>query len=134
MREQVVAIALRYPDKSPRQLAWFTTDTKGTFISESSFYRILKRFDLVTSPVFQLVSANDRLKNPTTRVNEPWQADFRQFKVLGSGWYYLCTVLDDFSRYILAWRLSSTMVTTDVQATLDDAFERTGVSQVKVEH
>ena len=134
VREQVVDIALQYPDKSPRQLAWFITDTEDTFISESSVYRILKRCDLVTSPVFQLVSASDRFKDPTTRVNELWQTDFTQFKVLGWGWYYLCTVLDDFSRYILAWRLSPTMATPDVQATLDDALERTRVTQVKVEH
>jgi putative transposase len=63
-----------------------------------------------------------------------WQTDFTQFKVLRWGWYYLCTVLDDFSRYILAWRLAPTMATSDVKATLDLALETTGVTQVKVEH
>jgi transposase InsO family protein len=43
-------------------------------------------------------------------------------------------VLDDFSRYILAWRLAPTMATSDVKATLDLALEGTGVTQVKVEH
>lgn len=134
VREHVVDVALQHPDKSPRQLAWFITDTEGYFISESSVYRILKANNLVTSPVFQIVSASDRFKNPTTRVNELWQTDFTQFKVISWGWYYLCTILDDFSRYILAWRLAPTMATADVKVTLDHALEATGVTRVRVEH
>jgi hypothetical protein len=48
VREQVVKIALEQPEKSPRELAWSMTDTEEYFISESSVYRILKAFDLVT--------------------------------------------------------------------------------------
>jgi putative transposase len=109
VRQQVVEVALERPDQSPRQLAWHLTDTEGYFISETSVYRILKSFDLITSPVFDVVKASDKFENPTKRVNEMWQTDFTQFKVYGWGWYYLCTILDDFSRYIIAWRLSSTM-------------------------
>lgn len=134
VREQVVQIALERPELSPRELAWHITDHEGYFISESSTYRILKACDLVTSPVFQVVSANDHFEHPTQRVNELWQTDFTQFKVVGWGWYYLCTVLDDFSRYILAWRLSPTMMSSDAQATLEQAVLTTGVSQVKVEY
>ncbi len=47
VKEQVVEIALKVPDKSPRELAWFITDTQKYFISESSVYRILKSYDLI---------------------------------------------------------------------------------------
>jgi len=134
VRQQVVEVALERPDQSPRQLAWHLTDTEGYFISETSVYRILKSFDLITSPVFDVVKASDKFENPTKRVNEMWQTDFTQFKVYGWGWYYLCTILDDFSRYILAWRLAPTMGTTDVEATLNLALAYTGVTQVKVAH
>ena len=134
VREEVVDLALTHPDESSRQLAWRYTDEEGSFISESSVYRILKGHDLITSPVFQLVSAMDRFDNPTRRVNEMWQTDFTYFKVVGWGWYYLCTILDDFSRYILAWRLSDTMGSEDVQATLEQALETTEVSRVKLKH
>jgi transposase InsO family protein len=134
VRQQVVEVALERPDQSPRQLAWHITDTEGYFLSETSVYRILKSFDLITSPAFQLVKASDRFEHPTKRVNELWQTDFTQFKVVSWGWYYLCTVLDDFSRYILAWRLAPTMAATDVQDTLQLALELTGVEHVQVKH
>jgi transposase InsO family protein len=134
VRQQVVEVALDRPDQSPRQLAWHLTDTEGYFISETSVYRILKGFDLITSPVFDVVKASDKFKNPTKRVNEMWQTDFTQFKVIGWGWYYLCTILDDFSRYILAWRLSSTMAATDVQDTLQLAIDKTGIQHIQVQH
>jgi transposase InsO family protein len=134
VREQVVELALERPDQSPRQLAWEFTDTEGYFISETSVYRILKGYDLITSPAFDLVKAGDTFEHPTKRVHEMWQTDFTQFKVVTWGWYYLCTVLDDFSRYILAWRLASTMAATDVQETLQLAVELTGIEHVRVKH
>jgi len=134
VREQVVDLALEHPDKSPRQLAWHFTDTEGYFISESSVYRILKGFDLVASPAFLMVPAKDQFEHPTKKVNEMWQTDFTQFKVQGWGWYYLSTVLDDYSRYILAWKLSTTMGTDDVKETLEMALNRTSLKQIKVKH
>lgn len=134
VREQVVQIALEQPELSPRELAWHITDTAGYFISESSVYRILKAFDLITSPAFVLVKAADKFQQPTKRVNELWQTDFSQFKVVGWGYYYLSTVLDDFSRYIIAWKLTTGMSHTDVQDTLDLALAATGITQVAVKH
>ena len=55
-------------------------------------------------------------------------------KVIGWGWFYLSTVLDDFSRYILAWKLCTTMAATDVSDTLQAALQASGLDQVKVLH
>ena len=80
---------------------------------------ILKAYDLVTSPVYTVVSAKDKFENPTTRINQLWQTDFSYLKVIDWVWYYLSTVMDDYSRYILAWRLCQTMMAEDVKKTLD---------------
>jgi len=133
-REKVKDIALEHTEKSPRELAWYITDTRGYFISESSVYRILRDYDLITSPHYIVLSAADRFKHPTRHINELWQTDFTYFKVIGWGWYYLSTVLDDFSRYILAWKLFDTMNASDVQQILDMAIARTGVDQIRVKH
>lgn len=133
-RERFKDIALKYPEKSPRELAWYITDTQGYFISESSVYRILKSYDLITSPHYIVMTAGNTFKHPTKRINELWQTDFTYFKIIGWGWYYLSTVLDDYSRYILAWKLFTSMTATDVQETLDMAIAKTGVDKIKVRH
>ena len=90
--------------------------------------------DLITSPAYILMQASDKFQQPTLRVNEMWQTDFRYFKIIGWGWYYLSSVLDDYSRFIVAWRLCASMSALDVSNTLDDARVFTGIDQVKVKH
>ena len=133
-RERVKDIALDLTEKSPRELAWHITDTFGYFISESSVYRILKSYDLITSPHYIVMAASDKFKNPTTRINEMWQTDFTYFKVIGWGWFFLSTVLDDYSRRILSWKLFTTMNAEDIQESLDMAITETGTDQVIVKH
>ena len=114
----IVNLALEEPDLSPRELAVNFTDTQGSFVSEATVYRLLKDHGLITSPAFILMKAADRFANPTTAPNQLWQTDFTYLKVIGWGWFYLSTVLDDFSRYILAWKLCTTMAASDVADTL----------------
>ena len=71
--------------------------------------------------------AADEFKDKTTRVNQMWQTDFTYFKIVGWGWYYLSTILDDYSRYIVHWELCSNMKTDDVTRTLDSALEKAGL-------
>jgi transposase InsO family protein len=80
------------------------------------------------------MAASDKFKNPTTRINEMWQTDFTYFKVIGWGWFFLSTVLDDYSRRILSWKLFTTMNAEDVQVSLDMAIAETGTDQVIVKH
>lgn len=130
----IVALALEKPELSPRELAVTYTDEKARYVSESTVYRLLKAHDLITSPAYILMEAADKFQHPTMRVNEMWQTDFTYCKVIGWGWYFLSSVLDDFSRFIIAWRLCATMSARDVSDTLDDALKFTGLDQVKVRH
>lgn len=133
-RERVVERALMRPELTPRELAWQITDTEGTYISESSVYRILKGYDLITSPAYVVLSAADKFRHPTRRVHELWQTDFTYLRVTGWGWYYLSTVLDDYSRYIISWKLFTGMSALDVKELLDEAVAQTGVSRVEIRH
>jgi putative transposase len=133
-RQRVVEVALAEPELSPRELAWHITDREGWFISESSVYRILKGYDLLTSPAFIVLSAHDQFPHPPQRVHELWQTDFTYLKVTGWGWYYLGTVLDDYSRYVISWKLFTTMATEDVTELLEEAIAKTGVDRVPVRH
>ena len=93
-----------------------------------------KVFDLITSPAYIVLSASDKFKHPTKRANELWQTDFTYFKITGWGWYYLSTILDDYSRYIIAWKLFTTMSSGDVKQLLEMAINKTGVDKIKVIH
>lgn len=133
-KQKVISEALRMPEKSPREIAWHITDSEGYYISESSVYRILKSYDLVTSPAYIVMKASEKFSSPTKSVNELWQTDFTYFKIVGWGWYYLSSVMDDYSRYIISWKLFTTMSADDVTKTLDLALEKTGITNVKVKH
>jgi putative transposase len=76
-----------------------------------------------------VIKAADVFKDKTTAPNQLWQTDFTYLKVIGWGWFYLSTVLDDFSRYIVAWKLRATMRAEDVAATLDLALQASGLEQ-----
>jgi transposase InsO family protein len=120
------------PVLSPRELAWFITDTEGYYISESSVYRILKAAGLITSPAFNIITASDKFKHPTSRADELWQLDFTYFKIIQWGWNFLASVLDDYSRYIVYWKLYTSMTTDDVKDVLELALEATHADKPKL--
>ena len=128
-RNLVVEIALEYPSLSPRELSCKLSDVKGLFISESSVYRILKARGLITSPAHILLSAGNEFTQKPCFVHELWQTDFTYFKILGWGWYYLSTVMDDYSRYIIHWELCKTMKAEDVQRTIERTIAKAGLSK-----
>ncbi len=65
------------------------------------------------------MSSGTRPQSP----NQLWQTHFTYLKVIGWGWFHLSTILDDFSRYIIAWKLCTTMRAEDVTDTLKLALE-----------
>lgn len=133
-RTALVDLALAEPELSPRELAVRFTEQRCYFISEATVYRLLKAHDLITSPVFVVVKAADEFHTKTTAPNQLWQTDFTYLKVIGWGWLYLSTVLDDFSRYIIAWKLCTTMAARDVTDTLELALTASGCAQARVQH
>ena len=126
VRERIRKLALEEPALSPRELAVRFTDTESYFVSEATVYRLLKALDLIGSPAFIVMKAADEFADKTTAPNQLWQTDFTYLKVIGWGWFYLSTVLDDFSRYIIAWKLFTTMKAQDVTDTLDLAIAASG--------
>ncbi len=134
VRDKVVALALDEPELSSREVAVAFTDRERSFVSESSVYRILKAQGLVTSPAFIPMKAADQFANPTTAINQLWQTDFTYLKVIGWGWFYLSTVLDDFSRYIIAWKLCTSMAALDVTETLERALQASGLDAAQVKY
>ena len=134
VRDRVVELALDESELSSGELAVRFTDTNEYFVSESSVCRLLKAMDLITSPAFIVIKAANEFKDKTTAINQLWQTDFTYLKVIGWGWFYLSTILDDYSRYIIAWKLCTNMKTGDVTDTLELALQACGCGKVNVVH
>lgn len=126
-RKRVARIALKKTELSTRELAWHITDEYHYYVSESSVYRILREYGLMTAPAHIVVSASEEFKDKTTYPNQMWQTDFTYFKIIGWGWYYLSTVLDDYSRYIVAWELCKGMKAEDAESTVRKALAHANV-------
>lgn len=126
---EVVAEALEHTEFSPRELAVHIVDQHKWFISESSVYRILKAHGLITSPAYILLAAADEFKDKTVRVNEMWQTDFTYFLIKGWGWYFLGTVIDDYSRYIIHWELCEGMKSDDAKGVAGRAMKKAGLNK-----
>jgi len=130
--EQVVLSAAReMPDLSSRQLAVWITDNHSFFVSESTVYRILRREGLVKSPEIQL-KAGQEYHRKTTGPHQLWATDASYFRVVGWGYYYLVTVMDDYTRFILAHKLQRDMTTDSLTEVIQDAIDRTRMTEVPV--
>ena len=133
-RDDLIEFALEHEALTARELAVKYTDEKRYYVSESSAYRILKEADLITAPDYVVIKAAEEFKDKSTAINQMWQTDFTYFKIIGWGWYYLSTILDDYSRYIIKWKLCSTMRASDVTETIELALAASGCDQAAVQH
>ena len=132
-QEAILAEALRQPDLSSRELACHLSDHAGFALSESTVYRILKRHGLVREVKLLGFPAGPEYRVKTTRINQQWQSDASYFFVVGWGWYYLISVLDDFSRLILAWDLKRDMTAASIGDLVEQAVAFTGMRHVPVQ-
>ena len=130
--DKILAVAREYPDLSSRRLAAWITDNAAFAVSESTVYRILRREGLVKRQETQL-SAADEYHTKTTRPHQMWATDASYFRVVGWGYYYLVTVMDDYSRFILAWKLQKDMSANSLIEVIQEAVDATGMTEVPVE-
>jgi len=130
---RVLAEARASPELSARQLAWKVTDSGRTYVSESTVYRILKREGLIKPAEIIGFKAAKEYYRKTTRPNKLWASDCCHLRVVDWGWYYLETVMDDFSRFILSWDLKTDMTGGSLEDVVQQAVDFTGMTDVPVE-
>jgi len=109
-------------------------DVEGVYVSESTVFRILRREGLVKPAEVVGFKAGKEYHGKTKKPNELWATDCAHLKVVDWGWYYLVTVIDDFSRFILAWDLKSDMAAGSLIDVVQQAVDSTGMTDVPVEN
>ena len=131
--EMILVLARTFPELSSRELALRIVDTEGLYISESTIFRILKREGMIKPAEIVGFKAGKEYHRKTKRANELWATDCSPIKVIDWGWYYLVTVMDDYSRFILAWELKSDMALNSLIDVVQKAVDTTGMTDVPVE-
>jgi putative transposase len=129
---RILVIARESPELSSRQLSAWITDNEGFAVSESTVYRILRKEGLVKRQETQL-TASKEYHTKTMRPHQMWATDASYFRVVGWGYYYLVTVMDDYSRFILAWKLQKDMSANSLIEVIQEAVDATGMTDVPVE-
>jgi putative transposase len=129
----ILSEARASPELSCRELAFKIIDSGRSYVSESTVYRILKREGLVKTAAITGFKASKEYHRKTKRPDELWATDCCHLKVTYWGWYYLDTVMDDFSRVILSWDLKMDMSGGSMEDVVQQAVDFTGMTDVPLE-
>lgn len=122
-RAAVCAYALAHPKDGYRRLAWQMVDADVAALSPASVYRVLREADLLCR--WKRSTRSGEAPPKPTRPHERWHTDLMYLRI-GDGWYFLVTVLDAYSRYVVHWELLTTMTASDVRLVIQQALEVTG--------
>ena len=128
----VSAAARESPEWSSRQLATWTTDHLRLSVGEPTVYRLLKKEGLVKPPGMKLLAGKE-YQRKTSGSNQMWATDASYFRVRGWGYHYIVTVMDDYSRSILAWKLQGDMTANPLVQVVSLAIDATGMTEVPLE-
>lgn len=128
-RDAVITYALEHPKEGYRRLAWMMVDADVAYLSPSSVYRILTDADLLYRWK-RSYRSGEKPESPT-HPHQRWHTDIMYLRV-GDVWYFLVTVLDGFSRYVVHWELLTSMRAADVRLVIQHALEANGLKDVEI--
>jgi transposase InsO family protein len=117
-----VEYAQAHPGRGYRRLAWEMVDAEVAAASPSAVYDVLRRAGTLYRPARE--PGSGRKPPPATRPDQRWHLDVLYLWVLGR-WYFLVTVIDAYSRYIVAWELAWSLTGQAVALVLQTALDRT---------
>ena len=112
----------RHPLEGYRRLTYMLLDAGDIAVSPTSAYRVLKaagRLDRWTRTPSKKGTGFDQ----PTQAHAHWHIDFTYINIAGT-FYYLCAILDGWSRYLVHWELRESMTTQDVTIILQRAREK----------
>jgi transposase InsO family protein len=120
--EAVAAYAKAHPKEGYRRLAWMMVDEDVVYLSPSTVYRILDRYNLLYRWKRPEPGQGKRVPE-ATYPDEVWHVDLMYLWVKGR-WYFLVSVLDSYSRYIVHWELALSMLAQEVAEIMAIALEK----------
>ena len=119
-----------HPTEGYRRLAFMMLDADVVAVSPSSVYRVLNAAGLMRKWNQKASNKGNGFKGPS-RPHEHWHIDVSYLNIRGT-FYYLCSVLDGYSRYIVHWEIRESMAEADVEITLQRAKEKFATQRPRI--
>lgn len=121
-KDAIVDYFIDNPFEGYRRLTYMMMDEDIVAVSPASVYRVLKSRGLLELRVAKPSSKGKGFKQPLV-AHRHWHTDITYLN-LGGTFYYMCSVLDGFSRYIVHWEIRESMKEKDVEIILQRAIEK----------
>jgi len=129
-KQAIIDYYLDHPLEGYRRLTYMMIDADIVAVSPSSVYRVLKNADLLSRWNRKVSKKGDGFHQPL-KPHEHWHIDISHINICGT-FYYMCSVLDGFSRYIVHWEIREQMTEMDVEIILQRAREMFPEAQPRV--
>lgn len=120
-KQAIVAFAKQYPLEGYRRLTFMMLDRDIVATSPTSVYRVLRAAGLLRRWNNKASRKGTGFVQPL-RPHDHWHTDISYINIAGT-FYYLCSVLDGCSRYIVHWEIRESMREADVEIVLQRAKE-----------
>jgi len=121
-KQEIIAYYRDHPHEGYRRLTYMMIDDDIVAVSPSSVYRVLKNAGLMQRWNRKASKKGTGFQQPL-KPHEHWHIDISYINVCGT-FYYMCSVLDGFSRYIVHWEIREAMTEADIEIILQRAREK----------
>jgi putative transposase len=121
-KSAIVAFHDRYPLEGYRRLAYMMLDADVVAVSPSSVYRVLKAAGQLAGRRGKPSKKGQGFEQPL-RPHEHWHIDVSHINICGT-FFFLCSILDGYSRFIIHWEIRETMTEGEVETILQRAREQ----------
>lgn len=121
-KRAIVGYRMEHPDEGYRSMTFMMLDDDVVAVSPSSVYRVLRQVGLLEKWNRTSSRKGTGFVQPT-RLHEHWHMDIAHLN-LGGTFYYLCAIIDGYSRYVVGWDIRARMTEGDVELILQKARER----------
>ena len=121
-RDAIASFSREHPLKGYRRLAYMMIDADVVAASPSTVYRVLKERGLIGQADRKSSRKGEGFDQPS-EPHEHWHMDISYVNICGT-FYYLCGVLDGYSRYVVHWDIRESMTEKDIEIILQGAREK----------
>jgi transposase InsO family protein len=119
---RICNFARSHPDDGYRRMTFMMLDADVVACSPSSVYRVLKKFGLLSGQTPNVTKKGTGYVQPL-KVHQEWHVDISYLNIAGT-FYYLCSLLDGYSRFIVHWEIRDKMEEKDVETIIQRAREK----------